>query len=223
MAHKTPKKRKMDELFPSSPSNPYKKLMDENFAFSNENANGYAQHFDDSLNTLSNEVVKMTKAQSLLGHLLAGSSENANIRMDEITDLVGVKPPLLEGIFDAPHLWGTVGDLATMILDQPEVFNNNLESRVQIITAQFTNLLKEAKATSTFDLDQHYVSLEARIVKIKEVMVGVATAAKGGIEQNMGRIGALESSSFTKTHTSTDPGDFSRVYERLKILEQESA
>ena len=39
----------------------------------------------------------------------------------------------------------------------------------------------------------------------------------------MGRIGALESSAFTKTHTSTDPADFSRVYERLKILEQESA
>ena len=103
MAHKTPKKRKMDELFPSSPSNPYKRLMDEDFAFSNENSNGYAQHFDDSLAILSNEVVKITKAQSLLGRLLVGSSESSNIRMDEITDLIGVKPPLLEGIFDAPH------------------------------------------------------------------------------------------------------------------------
>ena len=91
------------------------------------------------------------------------------------------------------------------------MFNNNLESRLQNITAQFTSLLKEAKAKSSFDLDQHYASLEARIVKIKEVMVGVANAAKGGIEQNMGRIGALETSAFTKTHTSTDPGDFSRV------------
>ena len=61
-AHKTPKKRKMDELFPSSPSNPYKRLMDEDFAFSNENANGYAQHFDDSLAILSKEVVKITKS-----------------------------------------------------------------------------------------------------------------------------------------------------------------
>ena len=54
----------------------------------------------------------------MLGRLLVRSSESSNIRMDEITDLIGVKAPLLEGIFDAPHVWGTIGDLATMILEQ---------------------------------------------------------------------------------------------------------
>ena len=121
-AYKTPKKRKLEELFASSPVVPYTRLMNETFTFSRDEAKRYAQHFDEALADLSNDVVRITNTQSVLGQLLVGLSDKSTIRMDEITDLIGEKPPLLEKIFDAPHVCRTIGDLATIVLDQPSVF-----------------------------------------------------------------------------------------------------
>lgn len=78
--------------------------MVKEFVFSNDEAGAYAPHFDESLATMSEEIAKITKVQSILCQLLVRSSENTNIRIDEIINLIGEKLPLLERIFNAPHI-----------------------------------------------------------------------------------------------------------------------
>ena len=83
--------------------------------------------------------------------------------------------------------------------------------------------MKDAKDTFTFDLDQHTIALNATVSNVKKALSGVAKGAKGGIEQNMSRLSALEASSLSEAHAYTAPPDLSLVFERLTLLEQESA
>lgn len=53
-----------------------------------EEAKGYAQHFDKSLAILSEEGMKITKAKPVLGQLLVSYTENSDINIDEITILL---------------------------------------------------------------------------------------------------------------------------------------
>ena len=72
--------------------------MVKEFIFSKDEAKVYARYFSESLASLSRDIVKITKAQSILGQLLIRCTENSDIRIDEITDVIGEKPHLLERI-----------------------------------------------------------------------------------------------------------------------------
>ena len=83
------------------------------------------------------------------------------------------------------------------MLEQPGVFNEELEMRLTALSRQFEILLEDSRVQSSGNVNQHFQSLDTRILEIKRVIQGVAMAAKRGVERNMSHIGVLESSSFT--------------------------
>ena len=86
------------------------------------------------------------------------------------------------------------------------------------LSQQLEIRLEDTRVQSSGNVNQHFQSLDTRILEIKRVMQGVAMAAKGGVERNMSRIGVLESSSFTQAHLNTDSPDLSRVENMLTRL-----
>ena len=104
--------------------------------------------------------------------------------------------------------------MATSVLEQPELFNKELETRLSTLSRQFEIRLEDTRVQSSGNVNQHFQSLDTRILEIKRVIQGVAMAAKGGVERNMSHIGVLKSSSFTHAHLNTPPYDLSRIEDR---------
>ena len=94
----------MNDLLLSAKSAKYEELIDDSFAFSNENAAGYPNYFNDAIILLSIDLTKMIKVQAFLAEFVRESSKKLETRLNEIADIIGKKTSQLDLELDGPHL-----------------------------------------------------------------------------------------------------------------------
>ena len=75
----------------------------------------YFNDMDNNTKLLFEEVLKAQRVQAFLSNLLEQTTNKVELKLDDISALIGENPIQLERKFDTPDLWGTVGEVASRI------------------------------------------------------------------------------------------------------------
>ena len=213
--YKTPKKPKLERILKSSPPPNYTSF--EPKGDSEVDASLILQHYDSAFRTLHDVVSKLHSQNQLMEKLIEEGSENFDVRFTDLEDELGSKPRHLEQAFDAPCLWGTVGELADVVSGMDTHSNNSLqESTVK-------NWIQTAKKETLEDIEIDVAPLKIKCNKVKTTLALVAKNLKKQADYNTQSILHLENTSVNPAPGVDFSGDIQRVEERLTILEHETA
>ena len=103
--------------------------MLEDKEFNPSNVEDLVRHFDESINDLSNQVHSFQLIQSFLSNLLKDSISSVDLKLSEITDTIGRKPMLLDNIFAAPDLWGTISEIGSELKEHANSTTSNFTTK----------------------------------------------------------------------------------------------
>ena len=105
----------MDKMLDTSLPEIYSSFVPGNGSFSSEeDAQNFMVHIEQSFKMLNREIFKLNKNQIVLQDLLENGLSNLNVRLGDLEEDVGKKPAQLERKYDAPNLWGSVSTLASL-------------------------------------------------------------------------------------------------------------
>ena len=137
-AFQTPKRKQFAEVAPAlKPIKKYKPMLKDK-EFSPSNIEDLVRYFDESINDLSNQVHSFQLIQSFLSNLLYHSTSSVDVKLSEITDIIGRKPMLLDNIFAAPDSWGTISEIGSELKE-------HFDKTASDLTAKCVQLEKNVK------------------------------------------------------------------------------
>lgn len=67
--------------------------------------------------------------------------------------------------------WGKVGDLTTSFFEPSTMFDKKLEDKSEVQTRQLESRLDDSKQQYFAKINQHFKSLDGRIVDIKKIFI----------------------------------------------------
>ena len=78
--------------------------MNEDFISENEEAENYANHFDDAIEAFTKYVDQVIKVHISLKNVIQHSGRKFEVRLDEIYDILGSKSSCLEKALYPPNI-----------------------------------------------------------------------------------------------------------------------
>ena len=70
---------------------------------------------------------KLWDSQLIMDGMLASIAATVDLKLKETHDSVGTKPSILPEEFDAPTLWGSVGNIADQVIGLPEMSDTKIQ------------------------------------------------------------------------------------------------
>ena len=80
----------------------------------------YTNYVDATFKKMNEGIRHLQQNQTALLDMVNRGSQNYDLRLIELQDVIGPKPPQLSSEFDAPHLWSTVGQLSNYVIKLKE-------------------------------------------------------------------------------------------------------
>ena len=82
----------------------------------------------------------MQRVQKILANLLKDSTSSVDVKLSELAETIGRKPILLENIFDAPGLWGTIGDIGAELREHSVKSTTNVTHKCDQVDRKYQRL-----------------------------------------------------------------------------------
>ena len=215
--YQTPKKPKLESVLKPSILDYHSIPLKEEGVSGEDQGTKIVNHFDKSLRLVFEAVNQMKQQQTFLQDQLNSSSISFDIRIKDMEDELGNKPSGLTQEFDAPNMWGAMGNLAGILAT---------------VDAKPTNVLTDAKVKRMIDVSRKNIMedfkqdlepITQKCKKVKSTLLTVSKNLKSQIDANAQEIfevGNQKSSGSTGTDYA---GDIARLDNRLNSLELETA
>ena len=95
---------KIDEYVNKATSSIFQEVPKIDSVFENKAAENYNNHFDDAVESFTQYIDQARKVQIFLENVIQHSGRNFETRIDEISEILGSKPPCLEKALDTPNV-----------------------------------------------------------------------------------------------------------------------
>ena len=197
-------------------------MIDDSFAFLNENAPGYSNHSDEAINFLLKDLTKITKVQGFLANFVLESSKKLEAKLDNIVDTIGQKLSLLDKALDIPHLWGTIYDLVTKGEEDKVLLDKTFEKVLRSSQAKTLDLFDNLKDELQITIDKASKLSVKKVTDIRRSFFTIAKATKQGVEKNMDRLESLQIQLSKHAHIGTS-NSYVGLEDRLVLLKQGAA
>ena len=148
----------------------------------------YFNHFDRACSKLSTELEKLREIQQNTDEYFRSLATNHELRFEDISDAIGTRPASFDQKFDAPSLWGSIGNLGTTVNDAKE----ETDTSIILLTKKFDQLLKGHRADVQNDIQSHFNPLRESISELTSAFSTVANSLKEGIDYNHQKIQELK-------------------------------
>ena len=225
-AFQTPKRKQFAEVAPDLKSIKRYKSMLEDKEFNPSNIEDLVRHFDESINNLSNQVHSFQLIQSFLSNLLKDSTSSVDLKLSEITDTIGRKPMLLDNMFAAPDLWGTISEIGSELKEHSDTTASNFTTKWVELERKCQRLMNVASVEASVSNQKEVKPLQIAHEAIIDLLKNIIAPR---VIDNITRIDTLEADSLNSNlglatvTTTTSSQDVQRLDNRMKSLEQEVA
>ena len=223
-AFQTPKRKQSAEVAPAhKPIKKYKSMLNDK-EFSPSNIEDLVRYFDESINDLSNQVHSFQLIQSFLSNLLKNSTSSVDLKLSEITDTIGRKPILLDNIFAASDLWGTISEIGSELKEHSDTTTLNVTTKCVEMERKCQRLINVASVEASVSSQKEVKPLQISHEAISDLVKNVIAPR---VIDNITRIDTLEADSLHSnlglrmTTDTTSSKEVQRLDNRMKSLEQE--
>ena len=221
LEHKTPKK---DKKVPSYVLTPSKKYVPfdgaENLPLWDPNGTDpkpYLDHLDLGLSDHGKLLFDVAQIQQDVEDKLHTSAVTYDVKLMEMQDEVGKRPAGLSDEFEAPSLWGTVGNIGTAVQAIPD----NFDKKMLALSHKFDSLLKDTKIDIQVEMKDAIGPIKTKFENFFTSLSTIGNNLKSGLEDSYDRINELaeEVRILKSTRSSHHTDDIRLIVERLERVE----
>ena len=215
----TPKRERFKENLELKPLKKYQRLFDSDTSYEVEQLPSYLDDIDENIDVLFAEVLKARKVQAFLGNLFEQTTNKVELKLEDISALIGKKPIQLESEFDTPDLWATVGEVAARTKEKDGGSNVDIQK-----VMEQTNNLMDDKLKYIGDPKSKEIKYIRTLVSSLATNTNVAFTK---VSEEFAKVrSSFAQASHPSHHAATDMVDLrsemNSIISRLTKVEQES-
>ena len=188
---KTPRKSNTQDLLEVSPMKNYSLLEDNDslpkLKLDEITVKPFLNHLDKGILEINRDLGKLWESQLNSEGLLGSVATSVDLKLQEIKDNLGTKPPNFSDDFEAPTLWGVVGNVVEEVKELPKTF----DSKLLMMSKKADDLLKINRQEAQDDLVRYVTPLQEKVNGLFTALKDIGDNVSGELGRQANRINWL--------------------------------
>ena len=219
-AYKTPKKEQIEQMFTKVNPIKFEPILRENNQLE-EFLDKYSLHVNDTFSQMQQEINKLQLNQQVLVQLINDNTQHQKSLLSDLLDKVGEKPYHITSQFDAPHLWGSIGEVINQILAIKEQFTK----QSSITKSEMIDIVDNERAQIEKTIKSTVEPVKVMSTNVKSSLITIASSLKKQIDATDLRTDTLIQQQMhgTSQNTSAYEVEIEMLKDKVNDLEKDTA
>ena len=221
MSYKTPKKEKYDDKFNNTTPSKYVEFQYKDDDDKSNRETNFSSHVNASFKVLFDEIDRLHRNQKILQDFVIKGSQSLDLRFAELCDDMGTKPSHLDERYDAPNLWGTIGEMVETLATFGQAIPAKLVSEEDVAKA-----VNEMKVEIDLNINSTVKPIDEKYGALRKFVISSAKSLKTQADENAKMIqdvsdkaNSYDSDAWNRNGLSEDDEDrFKNIEDALEKL-----
>ena len=147
----------------------------------------FLDHLDTGILEINKDLGKLWESQLNSEGLLGSVATSVDLKLQEIKDGMGSKPPNFSDHYNAPTLWGAVGNVVEEVKELPKTS----DTKLLMMSKKADDLLKINKQEAHDDLVQYMRPLQDKVNGLYTALQDIGDNVSAELSRQANRINLL--------------------------------
>ena len=175
----------------------------------------FLNHLDNGIAKINRDLSKLWDTQLNSEGLLGSVATTVDLKFQEVKDGIGTKPANFSDHFDAPTLWGVVGNIVEEVKEIP----NTVNSKLLMLSKKANDLMKVNKQDAHDDMVLYVKPLQTKVNGLFTALQDIGDNVTAELSQQTNRINLLaQHQSVNQVPAQGYQGEIDKLNEQIQGL-----